>query len=155
MAALADLRITNMAAKAKGSVEVHGTNLQQKAGLNSSILDAAWGGHCRELSANLAWRGGRDILVNRTYTSQTSRVCAHALPENRMTESVFRCVARGHTEKADTHAAKNILASGHAVWPSEGSAAACGGEVSRATVARLKRAAPWQKQEPTEARATV
>ncbi|HNU11461.1 MAG TPA: zinc ribbon domain-containing protein [Rubrivivax sp.] len=92
------------------------------------------------------------MLVKAAYTSRTCRVCGHEAAENRKTQSVFACVACGHTENADVHAAKNILAAGHAVWLAEEAqrAAACGGEVSRAAPARAKRAAP-SKQEPTEA----
>jgi putative transposase len=81
-------------------------------------------------------------------------VCGHEAAENRKTQSVFSCVAGGHTENADVHAAKNILAAGHAVWSRKVSTDACAGEVSRASVARAKRAAP-SKQEPTEAKVLV
>ena len=124
--ALEDLRISNMSASAKGTVEAPGTNVQQKTGLNRSILDAASGEYGRQLSYKLAWRGGRVIMVNPAYTSRTCRICGHESAENRTTQSVFACVACGHTENADVHAAKNILAAGHAVWLSESSAVACG-----------------------------
>jgi putative transposase len=56
-------------------------------------------------------------------------------------------VAYGHTENADTNAAKNILAAGLAVWSC--GTAACGEDVRRAKPARAKRAAAL-KQEPAE-----
>lgn len=152
--ALEDLRIKNMSASAAGTVEAPGKNVRAKAGLNRGILDAAWGEFARQLTYKVEWRGGQVILVNPAYTSRTCRICGHESPENRTTQSVFACVACGHTENADTHAAKNILAAGHAVWLSENSVAACGGEVSRAAPARAKRAAP-AKQEPTEAMVLV
>ena len=95
--ALEDLRISNMSASAKGTVEAPGTNVQQKAGLNRSILDAAWGEYGRQLSYKLAWRGGRVVLVNPAYTSRTCRLCGHESAENRTTQSVFACEACGHT----------------------------------------------------------
>ena len=135
---------------------ISGRNVRQKAGLNRGILDAAWGEFARQLSYKVEWRGGRVILVNPAYTSRTCRMCGHESSENRKTQSVFACVACGHQENADVHAAKNILAAGHAVWLAEQArrAAACAGEVSRAAPARAKRAAP-SKQEPTEAKVLV
>lgn len=159
--ALEDLRITNMSASAKGSAEAPGKNVAAKAGLNRGILDAAWGEFRRQLTYKVQWRGGQVILVNPAYTSRTCRSCGHEAAENRKTQAVFTCVACGHTENADVHAAKNILAAGHAVWlkqlmekNSEPSAAACGGEVRRPQRAGAVAAAP-AKQEPTEAEGLV
>ena len=152
--ALEDLRIKNMSASSAGTVEAPGKNVRAKAGLNRGILDAAWGEFARQLTYKVQWRGGQVILVNPAYTSRTCRCCGHESAENRKTQSVFSCVACGHTENADIHAAKNILAAGHAVWLSESSAAACGGEVSRGRRASVGRAAPV-KQEPTEAKVLV
>jgi putative transposase len=161
--ALEDLRIKNMSASARGDAAQPGKNVSAKAGLNRGILDAAWGEFGRQLTYKVQWRGGQVILVNPTYTSRTCRLCAHECAENRKTQAVFACVACGHTENADVHAAKNILAAGHAAWvrqlavvstPASGALVACGGDVSLAAVARPKRAAPT-KQEPTEAKALV
>ena len=55
--------------------------------------------------------------------------------KNRKTQEAFCCVSWNHTENADSNAAKNILAAGHAVL-------ACG---ELALVGRS------MKQEPTEA----
>ena len=79
-------------------------------------------------------------------------MCGHEAADNRKSQALFKCVACGHAENADVHAAKNILAAGHAVWLSDCSVAACGGDVRREAAARSKRAAP-EKQEPTEAKA--
>lgn len=147
---LEDLKIKNMAASAAGTAQAPGKNVRAKAGLNRSILDAAWGEFARQLSYKVQWRGGQVILVNPAYTSRTCRICGYEAAENRKSQAIFACVTCGHTENADVHAAKNILAAGHAVWLSERSAAACGGDVRRAAPARAKRAAPM-KQEPTEA----
>jgi putative transposase len=165
--ALEDLRITNMSASARGTIVAPGKNVAAKAGLNRGILDAAWGEFARQITYKVQWRGGQVILVNPAYTSRTCRVCGHEAAENRKTQSVFACLACGHTENADVHAAKNVLdrgialfeaqrsAAGHAVWLNEEArkAAACGGDVSRAAPerqARVRRAAPM-KQEPTDA----
>lgn len=155
--ALEDLDTKNMSASAAGTAEAPGKNVRAKAGLNRGILDAAWGEFARQLTYKVEWRGGRVILVDPAYTSRTCRCCGYESADNRKTQSVFACVACGHTENADVHAAKNILAAGHAVWLSESrgsSAAACGGEVSRGRRASAGRAAP-SKQEPTEAKVLV
>lgn len=155
--ALEDLRIRNMMAAATGTAGGPGKGFRQKAGLNRGIHDAGWGEFTRQLTYKVQWRGGQVILVNPAYTSRTCRICGHEDSENRKTQSVFACVACGHTENADVHAAKNILAAGHAVWltgSADFSAVACGGDVSRASVARPKRAAPM-KQEPVEAKVLV
>lgn len=149
--ALEDLRVKNMSASARGTVAAPGRRVRQKAGLNRGILDAAWGEFTRQLGYKTQWRGGQVILVNPAYTSRTCRICGHEAAENRRTQSTFACVACGHTEHADVHAAKNILAAGHAVWLTEQAqrANACGGEVRRGRRASAGSAAP-KKQEPTE-----
>jgi putative transposase len=147
--ALEDLRVKNMSTSARGTADQPGKNVRQKAALNRSILDAAWGEFARQISYKVQCRGGQVILVNPAYTSRTCRACGHEAAENRKTQAVFSCVACGHTEHADVHAAKNILAAGHAVWLSQGSAAACGGEVRRVRRASAAHAAP-SKQEPTK-----
>jgi putative transposase len=154
--ALEALRIKNMSASAAGTVEAPGHNVKAKAGLNRGILDAAWGEFARQLTYKVEWRGGQVILVNPAYTSRTCGICGHECVENRKTQSVFNCVACGHTENADVHAAKNILAAGHAVWASGQASAgsrpvACGGVVRRPRGASRAAAAPM-KQEPTEAK---
>jgi putative transposase len=147
--AIEDLRVAAMSASARGSADRPGKNVRQKAGLNRGILDAAWGEFRRQLEYKAAAFGGQVLAVNPAYTSRTCRVCRHESAENRKTQSVFACVACGHTEHADINAAKNILAAGHAVWVSSSKPDACGGVVRRAASGRTKRAAP-AKQEPTE-----
>jgi putative transposase len=152
--ALEDLKVQAMTASAKGTAAAPGRRVRQKAGLNRSILDAAWGEFARQLAYKVQWRGGRVLLVNPAYTSRTCRLCGHESADNRRTQALFSCVACGHTENADVHAAKNILAAGHAVWALERDSAAepaaCGGAVSRPRGASRVSAAP-AKQEPTEA----
>jgi len=173
--ALEDLRIQAMSASAKGTADAPGRNVRQKAGLNRGILDAAWGEFTRQLAYKVQWRGGRVILVDPAYTSRTCRICAHEAADNRKTQSLFSCVACGHTENADVHAAKNILSRAVRLFEDEAvrlfegealrlfedeqrtaaghAAAACGGEVRRAAPerhVRALRAAP-AKQEPAEA----
>jgi putative transposase len=148
--ALEDLKIKNLSASARGTPEVPGKNVRAKAGLNRSILDAAWGEFARQLTYKCAWRGGEVVLVPPAYTSRTCRICRHESAENRKTQSLFQCVACGHEEHADIHAAKNILAAGHAVWAKRHAAApaAHGEAVRRETIP-----AASTKWEPAEAKA--
>ena len=156
--AIEDLQVRNMSASAAGTIEAPGRNVRAKAGLNRGILDAAWGEFARQLTYKAEWRGGRVFRVNPAYTSRTCRKCDHESAENRKTQSVFACVACGHTEHADIHAAKIILAAGHAAWAREHASAqgpaACGGVVRRPRGLRRAAAAP-RNQEPSEARAVA
>ncbi|CAN7775421.1 transposase [Variovorax sp. LjRoot290] len=144
-----DLHIAVMSASARGNATQPGSKVRQKAGLNRSILDQAWGEFGRQLDFKTAAAGGAVVKVAPAYTSRTCRICAHEAAENRKTQSIFACVACGHVEHADVHASKNILAAGHAAWASLTKPDACGGVVRRAASARTKRAAP-AKQEPSE-----
>lgn len=76
-------------------------------------------------------------------TSRTCPCCGHISPDNRRTQAEFLCVQCGHHNHADVVGAMNILERGLRLL-------ACGEDVSRAKVARPKRAAS-AKQEPTEA----
>jgi putative transposase len=150
--ALEDLKIKNMSASAHGTVEVPGKNVRAKAGLNRSILDAAWGEFARQLSYKCAWRGGEVIRVPPAYTSRTCRICHYESAENRKTQSLFRCVRCGHEEHADIHAAKIILAAGHAVWAKRhGASPAAHGEAVR----RESIPAASAKWEPAEAKGSA
>lgn len=148
--AIEDLRVAQMSASARGTADAPGKRVAAKAGLNRGILDAAWGEFRRQLAYKLADVGGELIAVDPAYTSQACSQCGHVEAANRTSQARFACVACGHAENADTNAAKNILAAGHAVWAQRKLApAACGEAVSRAKVARPRRAASV-KQEPTE-----
>ncbi len=104
-----DLRILNMTASARGTVEDPGTNVRAKSGLNRRILDQGWGEFRRQLGYKLAWNGGTLLLVDPRNTSRTCSSCGHISRENRQTQAAFRCVACGHASNADTNAAVNIL----------------------------------------------
>ena len=104
-----DLRIRNMTASAKGTVESPGTNVRAKSGLNRRILDQGWGEFRRQLGYKLEWSGGVLLLVDPRDTSRTCAQCGHISRENRLTQAAFRCCACGHAANADTNAAINIL----------------------------------------------
>lgn len=110
-----DLKITNMSKSAKGSLESPGTCVKAKSGLNKSILDQGWGEFRRQLAYKLEWLGGSFLKINPRYTSQCCNKCGYTAKENRPTQAIFQCHQCHHEENADTNAARNILAAGHAV----------------------------------------
>ncbi len=145
--AIEDLKVAAMSASARGTSDAPGRNVRTKAGLNRSILDAAWSEFRRQLEYKASWAGGEVIAVPAAYTSQRCSCCGFVDYQNRRRQDRFVCVACGHAAHADVNAAQNILAAGHAVWSAR--TQACGEDVRRAAVARPKHAASM-KQEPTE-----
>jgi putative transposase len=112
MVVMEDLKVKNMTASSKGTIEKPGRNVRQKAGLNKAILDQGWGEFQRQIGYKLDWQGGLLVLVNPAYTSHACSECGHVAKENRKTQVRFKCVKCGHVENADTNAAKNIKAAG-------------------------------------------
>jgi putative transposase len=110
-----DLKVKSMTASARGTTEVPGRNVRQKAGLNRAILNKGWGQFLLALQHQARYHGASVVAVNPAYTSQTCHNCGHIARENRESQAVFRCVACGHADHADVNAAKNILAAGLAV----------------------------------------
>ncbi len=107
-----ELKIRNMSASAKGTIEEPGRNVKAKSGLNKSILDQGWYEFRRQLDYKLCWKGGILVEVNPRHTSQRCSSCGYTEKENRVSQAVFRCQACGHEENADINAAKNILTVG-------------------------------------------
>jgi IS605 OrfB family transposase len=109
---LEELRVKNLTASARGTVEQPGRNVRQKAGLNRSILDKSWG----QLRTSLEWHGHKNgcsvVAVPAAYTSQTCSVCGQLAAESRESQADFCCVACGHQDNADVNAARVILAAG-------------------------------------------
>lgn len=110
-----DLKVSHMSASARGTKEDPGKNVKAKSGLNKSILDQGWFEFRRQLEYKLLWQGGRLILINPQYTSQTCSRCGHISPENRKSQSAFVCSRCGFEAHADINAAVNIKAAGRAV----------------------------------------
>jgi putative transposase len=107
--AIEDLKIANMTASAKGTVERPGRNVRQKAGLNRSILEQCWGKFATFLEYKLAEHGGTMISVQAAYTSQTCAGCGVVDARSRKSQAVFACVHCDHTDNADVNAAREIL----------------------------------------------
>ncbi len=111
-----NLKVRNMTASAKGTIESPGKNVRRKARLNKGILDTAFG----DIRRNLEYKCGRLIEVDPSFTSQTCSKCGHTDKENRKTQSRFQCVCCGFVSNADTNAAVNIRRLGMAQLHGEG-----------------------------------
>ena len=105
------LNVKGMTRTARGTIELPGRNVAQKAGLNRGILKAGWGQIVTRLEQKAP---GRVEKVKAAYTSQTCNACKHIASESRKSQATFVCVACGHQANADVNAARNIAA-GHAV----------------------------------------
>ena len=113
---LEDLRIRNMSASAKGTIEEPGRNVKAKSGLNKSILDQGWYAFRLMLEYKMRMFGGSVHVVNPAYTSQTCGNCGCVDAESRKSQSKFLCTSCGFESHADVNAACNILrAGGHSV----------------------------------------
>jgi putative transposase len=107
-----DLRVKNMTASARGTVEEPGSNVAQKAGLNRSILDVSPGETRFQYEYKMKREGGRIVFVNPAFTSQQCCCCLHSDAENRPDRDTFVCVSCGYEDCADANAAKNIKRKG-------------------------------------------
>jgi putative transposase len=112
---LEDLKVSNMSASARGTMDNPGRNVKAKAGLNKAILDQGWHQFRRMLEYKQLWSGGRVVTVSPRHTSQTCPQCKHVSSYNRVSQKVFHCMVCGYQDDADFVAAMNILAAGHAV----------------------------------------
>ncbi|MFF3439458.1 RNA-guided endonuclease InsQ/TnpB family protein [Streptosporangium sp. NPDC002721] len=112
--AVEELKVSAMTRSARGTIEVPGRNVRQKAGLNRGILAAGWGRLVTRLEHKAP---GRVQKIDPCFTSQTCNACGHRAGESRESQALFRCVACGHQVNADVNAARNIrdTAAGHAV----------------------------------------
>lgn len=102
-----DLRVKNMTRSARGTIEDPGVNVQQKSGLNRSILDQGWTQILTLLTYKADQAGARVIRVLPHGTSQTCHRCGSTAPGQRESQAVFRCAnpSCGWTGNADTNAA--------------------------------------------------
>jgi putative transposase len=88
--AFEDLQISNMARSAKGTVEEPGSNVKQKAGLNRSIMDAAWGILIWQLTYKAEKAGRWAVPVNPRGTSQKCSGCG-AVVKKKLSERTHSC----------------------------------------------------------------
>lgn len=69
------------------------------------ISDVSWG----TFFTMLEYKANNLVKVNPAYTSQECSKCGHTCKENRVTQSIFKCVSCGHEDNADLDAAKVIM----------------------------------------------
>ena len=147
---LEDLKVANMTASARGTVDNPGRNVRQKAGLNRALLDVAPGMIRRLLGYKAPWYGSRVIVVDPAHTSQACSACGAVDAASRISRSQFVCTNCGRMADADVNAAQNILARG--VNPTGGHPGmACessrGGGRKQETLARKGRSSALQGRE--------
>lgn len=121
------LDITSMTKSARGTVAEPGKNVRQKAGLNRSISQEAWGRAVTILAYKAARWGGVLHKVPAPGTSQRCSACGFTAPGGRESQAVFVCKNPdcGWSGNADWNAAQNILhlyRTGHALVPAAGRA---------------------------------
>ncbi|MEU0068212.1 transposase [Streptomyces sp. NPDC006332] len=131
------LTITNMVKSAKGTVEEPGKNVAQKAGLNRSISQEAWGRTVTMLTYKTTQHGGTLVKAPAPGTSRRCSACGFTTPGSRESQAVFVCKNPdcGWSGNADHNAARNVLhlyRMGLALVPAAG----------RAVVRRAKRVKP-------------
>ena len=107
--AMENLKLKNMTKSAKGTVEDPGRNVKQKSGLNRSLARVAPYGMRMAILWALFKAGGRLILADPKYTSQTCPKCGYTSSSNRPTQAHFGCLLCGYTENADVVGALNVL----------------------------------------------
>lgn len=109
---LEDLAVAGMTASAAGTVEAPGKNVRQKAGLNRSILDAAFGTLRRQLEYKTSWYGSQVQIIDRFFaSSQMCSACgARVKTKLDLRVRVFECAACGVRIDRDVNAARNIRA---------------------------------------------
>jgi putative transposase len=106
------LALKPMTRSARGTVEVPGRNVRQKAGLNRLLLEQGIGETRCQLRYKALWNGGRTVEVEPAFSSQRCSCCDHVSPDNRPSRERFACIACGHAEHADINAARNHLRAG-------------------------------------------
>ena len=109
---LEDLAVAGMTASAAGTIEAPGKRVRQKAGLNRSILDAAFSTLRRQLEYKASWYGSQVQIIDRFFaSSQTCSACgARAKTKLGLRVRVFECAACGVRIDRDVNAARNIRA---------------------------------------------
>lgn len=111
--AVEDLKLANMTKRPKAKPNAEGTGYERnmataKAGLNRAMLDAGFGGLFAMMEAKAKAFGREFVRVPPQYTSQTCNACGEVHKASRLSQSEFVCVGCGHTDNADTNAARNI-----------------------------------------------
>lgn len=116
---LESLKLRNMTASAKGTVDAPGKNVRQKAGLNRSLLNVALGQVARYTAYKARRKGKLLLSVPPHYSSQECAQCGHVHSDNRVTRDRFVCQRCGHVDDADHNASIVLRKRGIALLLSE------------------------------------
>lgn len=81
-------------------------NMAKNHKLAKSILDASWTSLSDKTDYKAESAGRKFELEAPHYSSQECNICHHIDKNNRLTQSKFVCLRCGHSENADTNAAK-------------------------------------------------
>ena len=106
--AIEDLKIDNMSASAKGTIEAPGKGVRRKSGLNRSIREQTWGIIKQQLAYKAEWAGRELVVVDPKHTSQTCSGCGVVDGKARV-DKRYECSSCGLLIDADVNAAINIL----------------------------------------------
>jgi putative transposase len=106
------LKVKNMTASAKGTLEAPGKNVRQKAGLNRSILASTWGQTRTYLYYKARRQGKLCLDVPAHYSSQECAACGHVHKDNRLSQAEFVCQCCGNSDNADRNASQVIAQRG-------------------------------------------
>ena len=109
-----DLKVKNMTASAKGTVENPGKYVKQKSGLNRAILRVGFYDLRHEIEWQLVKAGGVVIAVDPRGTSITCPHCRTKDKRNRPTQAIFKCINKScnFESNADVVGALNVLKKG-------------------------------------------
>ncbi len=105
-----NLKLTNMTKRAKPvfcdtTQKWLKNNAAAKSGLNKSLLGVGLY-RLEEFINYKAYKQNKPVFkVNPMNTSRECAACGHTHPDNRQSQSVFRCKLCGHTDNADRNAA--------------------------------------------------
>ena len=114
------LKVKNMTASAKGTIETPGKNVRQKTGLNRSILASGWG-QIKLYAQYKARRAGKlCIEVPPHHSSQECSQCGFTHKDNRLSQAEFVCLSCKHTDNADRNASHVLVKRGVALILSDG-----------------------------------
>lgn len=113
-----DLNLQGMRKRAKVKPNEEGTGFlpngqSAKSGLNKAIADAGMGQVISLIETKANHHGRTFKKVPAHHTSQTCAVCGAVDKNNRLSQSLFTCLSCGHSDNADTNAAKNIKQRGY------------------------------------------
>jgi len=107
--AVEDLKAKNMSKSAKGNEVNHGKNVNAKAGLNKTILNASFYQFQSMLEYKSKLNGKLFVKVDPKYTSLECSVCGNRDKTNRPKQDCFKCSKCGYETNPDIQASKTIL----------------------------------------------